>query len=82
MIYLSHENKTKGIERFEEILNQDYNKYDIKKIPQIDHNTEETIKNNGNGIMGWSFNFPIIKLSPMRAIDMIRKKWIGPYNDK
>jgi hypothetical protein len=23
--------------------------------------------------MGWSFNFPIIKLSPMRAIDMIRK---------
>jgi hypothetical protein len=34
MIYLSHENKTKGIERFEEILNQDYNKYDIKKIPQ------------------------------------------------
>ena len=34
MIYLSHENKTKGIERFEEILNQDYNKYDVKKIPQ------------------------------------------------
>ena len=23
--------------------------------------------------MDWSFNFPIIKLSPMRAIDMIRK---------
>jgi uncharacterized protein len=30
MIHLPHENKTKGIERIEEILNQNGNKYDRK----------------------------------------------------
>jgi predicted metal-dependent TIM-barrel fold hydrolase len=30
-IHLPHENKTKGIERIEEILNQNGNKYDRKK---------------------------------------------------
>ena len=50
MIHLPHENKNKGIERIGEILNQNGNRYDRKKI-LIDHNTEETIKNIGNGIV-------------------------------
>jgi uncharacterized protein len=73
MIHLPHENKSKGIERIEEILNQDYNKYDRKKI-LIDHNTEETIKKTlENGLWAGLSVYPITKLSPKRAMDMIRR---------
>jgi predicted metal-dependent TIM-barrel fold hydrolase len=73
MIHLPHENKTKGIERIEEILNQNGNKYDRKKI-LIDHNTEETIKKTLEmGLWAGLSVYPLTKLSPKRAIDIIRK---------
>ena len=73
MIHLPHENKSKGIKRIEEILNHDKNKYDRKKI-LIDHNTEETIKKTLElGLWAGLTVYPITKLSPKRAIDIIRK---------
>ncbi len=56
MIQLPHQNKTKGIERIEEILNQNGNKYDRKKI-LIAHNTEETIKKHWKWDCGLVFRF-------------------------
>jgi predicted metal-dependent TIM-barrel fold hydrolase len=73
MIHLPHENKTKGIEKVEEILNQSYSKYDKKKI-LIDHNTEETIKKTLEmGSWAGLTVYPLTKLSPKRAIDMIKR---------
>ncbi|HET8794728.1 MAG TPA: TatD family hydrolase [Nitrososphaeraceae archaeon] len=73
MIHLPHENKSKGIMRIEEILNHDKNKYDRKKI-LIDHNTEETIKKTLElGLWAGLTVYPITKLSPKRAMDIIRK---------
>jgi predicted metal-dependent TIM-barrel fold hydrolase len=73
MIHLPHENKVKGMERIEEILNHDYDKYDRKKI-LIDHNTEETIKKTLDlGLWAGLSVYPITKLSPKRAIEIIRK---------
>jgi uncharacterized protein len=75
MIHLPHENKTKGIERIEEILNQNGNKYDRKKI-LIDHNTEETIKNIGNGIVGWPFGLSFNETFTKESNRYYKKKWI------
>lgn len=73
MIHLPHENKPKGMERIEEILNHNSDRYDRKKI-LIDHNTEETLKKTLElGLWAGLTVYPITKLSPRRAIDMIRK---------
>src|ERR687897_618115 len=73
MIHLPHENKTKGIERIEEILNQNGNKYDRKKI-LIDHNTEETIKKTLEmGLWAGLSVYPLKKLSLDIAIKEIAK---------
>ena len=73
MIHLPHENKAKGMERIEEILINDYDRYDRKKI-LIDHNTEETIKKTLDlGLWAGLTVYPITKLSPKRAIDIIEK---------
>ena len=73
MIHLPHENKKKGMIKIEEILSQQHKKYNKKKI-LIDHNTEETIEKTLElGLWAGLSVYPFTKLSPKRAIDIIRK---------
>ena len=75
MIHLPHENKKKGMERMEKITetkinNGQYNRDQIL----IDHNTEETIaKTLELGFWAGLTVYPITKLNPKRAMDIIRK---------
>ncbi len=74
MIHLPHYNKKEGITRIENLMNSNSNigKYDRKKI-LIDHNTEETIKKVLDmGMYAGLTVYPITKLSPERAIKIIR----------
>ncbi len=74
MIHLPHYNKREGITRIENLMNSNskIEKYDRNKI-LIDHNTEETIKKVLDmGMYAGLTVYPITKLSPERAIKIIR----------
>jgi uncharacterized protein len=73
-IHLPHNNKPEGMRRIETILSHDNSgKYDHKKIV-VDHNVEETIdKTLELGMWAGLSVYPQTKLSPDRAIRMIKK---------
>lgn len=73
-IHLPHENKTEGINRIERILQEDNkHRYDRKKI-LVDHNVEETIEKTLTlGMWAGLSIYPFTKLSPVRAMKIIKK---------
>jgi predicted metal-dependent TIM-barrel fold hydrolase len=73
-IHLPHNNKPEGMRRIEKILNADnedrYNRYRIL----VDHNVEETVgKTLELGLWAGLSVYPFSKLSPERAIKIIKK---------
>ena len=74
VVHLPHNNKPEGMRRIERILNDDKgNKYNRNKI-LIDHNTEETIEKTLElGLWAGLSVYPITKLSPGRAINIVKK---------
>ena len=74
-VHLPHNNKPEGMKKMERILNDDKsgNKYNRKKI-LVDHNVEETIEKTLNlGLWAGLSVYPITKLSPVRAMKIIKK---------
>jgi len=73
-IHLPHNNKPEGMKRIEQILKSDTSgKYDTKKI-LVDHNVEETIEKTLElGMWAGLSVYPITKLSPERAMRLIKK---------
>ncbi|TLX91512.1 MAG: hydrolase TatD [Thaumarchaeota archaeon] len=73
MIHLPHVNKKEGIERTKSVLTKK-NILDLSNKILIDHNTEETIEKTLElGCWAGLTVYPITKLSPARAIDIIEK---------
>ncbi|MFB5599030.1 MAG: TatD family hydrolase [Nitrososphaeraceae archaeon] len=74
MIHLPHENKQKGMKKIEEIFKiKNKQKYNISKV-LIDHNTEETIEKTLElGFWAGLTVYPITKLNPGRAMNIIKK---------
>ena len=72
-IHLPHNNKLEGIRRIEHILRSDAGgKYSREKI-LVDHNVEETIgKTLELGMWAGLSVYPVTKLSPDRAISIIK----------
>ena len=71
-VHLLHNNKNEGIKRIENILLNN-NKYNRNKI-LIDHNLEETIEKTLElGMWAGISVYPITKLSPERAMNIIKK---------
>lgn len=73
-IHLPHNNKPEGMKRIENILNNDINgRYARKKI-LVDHNVGETIeKTLEMGLWAGLSVYPVTKLTPKRAMDIITK---------
>jgi uncharacterized protein len=73
-IHLPHNNKPEGMKRIEQILKSDTSgKYDTKKI-LLDHNVEETIEKTLElGMWAGLSVYPVTKLSPERAMRLIKK---------
>ena len=78
-IHLPHNNKVEGIKRIENILlnnnnnNNNNNRYNRNKI-LVDHNVEETIEKTLElGMWAGLSVYPITKLSPERAMNIIKK---------
>ena len=74
-IHLPHNDKSEGIKRIENILhnNSNKNKYNRNKI-LVDHNIEETIKKTLElGMWAGLSIYPFTKLSPERAMNIIKK---------
>ena len=74
-VHLPHNNKPEGMKRVERILNGEKggSKYNRKKI-LVDHNVEETIEKTLDlGLWAGLSVYPITKLSPARAIKIIKK---------
>ncbi len=73
-VHLPHNNKPEGMKRIEQILNDEKGtRYDRNKI-LVDHNVEETIgKTLDLGLWAGLSVYPITKLSPRRAIKIIKK---------
>ena len=75
MIHLPHENKGKGMERMEKIINIKSSnvRFNRRKI-LVDHNTEDTIaKTLELGFWAGLTVYPVTKLNPKRAMDIIKK---------
>jgi uncharacterized protein len=71
LIHLPHQNKTEGMKRMKAIFEK--GKYDFNRI-LIDHNTEETIKSTLElGAWAGLTVYPVTKLSPNRAINIIKE---------
>jgi len=76
MIHLPHVNKKDGIERTKSVLIKK-NLLDLPNKILIDHNTEETIEKTLElGCWAGLTVYPITKLSPTRAIDIIEKNGV------
>ena len=76
MIHLPHVNKKDGIERTKSVLIKK-NLLDLRNKILIDHNTEETIEKTLElGCWAGLTVYPITKLSPKRAIDIIEKNGV------
>jgi uncharacterized protein len=73
-IHLPHNNKPEGMKRIEHILKSDTSgKYDTKKI-LVDHNVEETVEKTLElGMWAGLSVYPATKLSPERAMRLIKK---------
>ncbi|MEW5839843.1 MAG: TatD family hydrolase [Thermoproteota archaeon] len=74
-VHLPHNNKPEGMRRIENILNSDEGRrrYRRGKI-LVDHNVEETIQKTLElGMWAGLSVYPVTKLSPERAINMIKK---------
>ncbi|MGI9012226.1 MAG: TatD family hydrolase [Nitrososphaeraceae archaeon] len=72
-IHLPHTNKPEGMSRIENILLGSNNKYNRKKI-LVDHNVEETIEKTLDlGLWAGLSVYPETKLSPKRAMNIIKK---------
>ncbi len=73
-VHLPHNNKPEGMRRLQRILTSDQGKrYERNKI-LVDHNVEETIENTlALGTWAGLSIYPVSKLSPERAINIIRK---------
>jgi predicted metal-dependent TIM-barrel fold hydrolase len=76
-VHLPHNNKPEGMKRIERILQNDKNKgdgkYNREKI-LVDHNEEETIEKTLElGMWAGLSVYPVTKLSPERAIKIIKK---------
>ncbi|MDQ3868232.1 MAG: TatD family hydrolase [Thermoproteota archaeon] len=76
-VHLPHNNKPEGMKRIERILLNDTNKgggkYNREKI-LVDHNVEETIEKTLElGMWAGLSVYPVTKLSPERAIKIIKK---------
>lgn len=79
-VHLPHNNKPEGMKRMERILgSESARRYNRKKI-LVDHNVEETIsKTLELGMWAGLSVYPVSKLSPERAIGIIKKygtEWI------
>jgi predicted metal-dependent TIM-barrel fold hydrolase len=71
-IHLPHNNKPEGMKRIERILKGD-NEYNRQKI-LVDHNVEETIEKTLElGMWAGLSVYPLTKLSPERAMKIIKK---------
>jgi uncharacterized protein len=73
-VHLPHKNKPEGMRRIELILNSErgrrYNRHNIL----IDHNVEETIEKTLEfGMWAGLSVYPVSKLSPERAMNIIKK---------
>lgn len=76
MIHLPHVNKKEGIARTESVL-KNKNLMGMTNKILIDHNTEETIEKSLElGCWAGLTVYPITKLSPSRAIDIIEKNGV------
>jgi len=76
MIHLPHVNKKDGIERTRSVL-KNKNLLGLSNKILIDHNTEETIEKTLElGCWAGLTVYPITKLSPTRAIDIIEKNGV------
>jgi predicted metal-dependent TIM-barrel fold hydrolase len=73
-IHLPHNNKPEGIRKIEQILKTERGKrYNRDKI-LVDHNVEETIENTLElGMWAGLSVYPVTKLSPERAMNIIKK---------
>jgi predicted metal-dependent TIM-barrel fold hydrolase len=76
-VHLPHNNKLEGMKRIERILQNDKNKgdgkYNREKI-LVDHNVEETIEKTLElGMWAGLSVYPVTKLSPERAMKIIKK---------
>jgi uncharacterized protein len=76
-IHLPHKNKLKGIQSIERIMNvnsaSNKVKYNSRKM-LVDHNVEETIeKTLEMGMWAGLSVYPVTKLSPDKAIEILRK---------
>jgi uncharacterized protein len=73
-VHLPHINKQEGMKRIERILKSDTSgKYDTKKI-LVDHTVEETIEKTLQlGMWAGLSVYPVTKLSPERAMRIIKK---------
>jgi predicted metal-dependent TIM-barrel fold hydrolase len=73
MIHLPHVNKKDGIERTKSVL-KNKNLLGLSNKILIDHNTEETVEKTLElGCWAGLTVYPITKLSPTRAIEIIEK---------
>jgi predicted metal-dependent TIM-barrel fold hydrolase len=76
MIHLPHVNKKEGIERTKSVL-KNKNMIELSNKILIDHNTEETIEKTLElGCWAGLTVYPVTKLSPARAIDIIEKNGV------
>jgi uncharacterized protein len=74
-VHLPHNNKVEGMRRFERLLNDSTRgkRYNRGKI-LVDHNVEETIEQTLKlGMWAGLSVYPVTKLSPERAIKIIKK---------
>ena len=73
-VHLPHINKPEGIRRIEKILNSEHGRrYNRHKI-LVDHNVEETIEKTLEfGMWAGLSVYPVSKLSPERAMNIIKK---------
>jgi predicted metal-dependent TIM-barrel fold hydrolase len=73
-IHLPHNNKPEGIHRIEQILNSERGKHYSRDKILVDHNVEETTEKTLElGMWAGLSVYPVTKLSPERAMNIIKK---------
>jgi predicted metal-dependent TIM-barrel fold hydrolase len=72
-VHLPHKNKPEGMNRISRILAEGRQRYNRNKI-LVDHNEEETIEKTLElGMWAGLSVYPVTKLSPERAMNIIKK---------
>ena len=73
-VHLPHNNKQEGMKRIERVLNNDTSGKYIRKKILVDHNVEETVEKTLElGMWAGLSVYPVTKLSPERAMRIIKK---------